>query len=443
MYILCYDLFVRGGLKIMKETAEFHVYLLKMSVCGIKNIDKDITLDFYKNTVDKNFNPDKYRIKGIYGENGVGKSAVIMAVKLFREIMLHKGYLGNEQNNSKLSYLINKKSNKAEFKAEYLYYTDDKKTMHIYEVGLVIKRNKQNNNFEIAEEYCYLRKGKDRSLVYYVGNGKLATSFENGAHEKIDEISKNLLKDNSLLSIVNYNRDSIDGSVKDVLENISVCLLVTYVYIDDKDLHNEYIFRKIYDKNKTITGRQSVNIMTVNPISVNKNQYKEFVKEISGLEKFIRIFKPDLKGIDIDKKENKDRYICELVFRYDEYSVYGEFESTGIKRLVELYNAFKFVSLGYVVFIDELDANIHDYYLCKLLEYVGEYCEGQLCFTTHNLGPMRVLKNYKKSIDFLSRDGEITSWIKNGNYQVDSLYKKGLIDKSPFNLEAFDFLEVF
>ena len=69
--------------------------------------------------------------------------------------------------------------------------------------------------------------------------------------------------------------------------------------------------------------------MTVNPISVNINQYKEFVKEISGLEKFIRIFKPDLKGIDIDKKDNKDRYICELVFRYDEYSVYGEFESTG------------------------------------------------------------------------------------------------------------------
>ena len=95
------------------------------------------------------------------------------------------------------------------------------------------------------------------------------------------------------------------------------------------------------------------------------------------------------------------------------------------------------------MFIDELDANIHDYYLCKLLEFTAEYSNGQLCFTTHNLGPMKVLKNYKKSIDFISRDNDITSWVKNGHYDVTSLYSKGFIDKSPFNLQSFDFLKVF
>ena len=50
------------------------IYLLNMTVSGIKSIKKEIRLDFYKKTIDKKFNPDKYRIKAIYGENGSGKS---------------------------------------------------------------------------------------------------------------------------------------------------------------------------------------------------------------------------------------------------------------------------------------------------------------------------------------------------------------------------------
>ena len=42
------------------------IYLLNMTVSGIKSIKKEIRLDFYKKTIDKNFNPDKYRIKAIY-----------------------------------------------------------------------------------------------------------------------------------------------------------------------------------------------------------------------------------------------------------------------------------------------------------------------------------------------------------------------------------------
>ena len=43
----------------------------------------------------------------------------------------------------------------------------------------------------------------------------------------------------------------------------------------------------------------------------------------------------------------------------------------------------------------------HDVYLCALLEYLMNYAEGQLCFTTHNVGPMDIFKHYKKSIDFI------------------------------------------
>ena len=65
-----------------------------------------------------------------------------------------------------------------------------------------------------------------------------------------------------------------------------------------------------------------------------------------------------------------------------------EFESTGIKKLVKLYMYIREMKRGGIVFIDEFDANLHDVYLCALLEYLMEYGEGQLCFTTHNIGPM-------------------------------------------------------
>lgn len=80
-------------------------------------------------------------------------------------------------------------------------------------------------------------------------------------------------------------------------------------------------------------------------------------------------------------------------------------------------------------YVDEFDSNIHDVYLCALLEYLMEYGKGQLCFTTHNVGPMDVLRHHKKSIDFLSEDHEIYSWTTSGNYSPSKLYrKKGLIN---------------
>ena len=98
---------------------------------------------------------------------------------------------------------------------------------------------------------------------------------------------------------------------------------------------------------------------------------------------------------------------------------------------------------GEIVFIDELDSNLHDVYLCALLEYLMEYGEGQLCFTTHNIGPMDILKHNKKSIDFLSIDHKIYSWTASGHYSPSKLYRNGMIEGSPFNVDSIDFISVF
>ena len=128
---------------------------------------------------------------------------------------------------------------------------------------------------------------------------------------------------------------------------------------------------------------------------------------------------------------------------YGEYSINKEFESTGIKKLIRLFDCFVLASEGGIVFIDEMDSNLNDVYLCKIIEYFMYYGKGQLCFTTHNLDPMSVLKENKNSIDFLSSDNHLVSWTARGNASPENCYKNGMIEDSPFNIDAVDFVGIF
>ena len=55
---------------------------------------------------------------------------------------------------------------------------------------------------------------------------------------------------------------------------------------------------------------------------------------------------------------------------------------------------------------------------------------------------MDVLKHRIKSIDFLSEDKNVYRWTKNGNYSPSKLYKSGMIEGSPSNVDAIDFIGI-
>ena len=442
------------------------IYLINYSVKGIKALDEWIHLSFYKKSIKKGFSIQNYNVKGIYGTNGAGKSGIMSSMKILRSLILDITYLSNPLIQKQLDEIVNKKTKRLEYEVDFLIHYEDGLRLYNYKVKL---GKNDLYKWEIIEESLHFRKPtshrEDIRLMFEVKNSEIKfLSTDNEMAMFLTEQTKNLLSSSTLCSItVTRTRRTKEERYFDVLIEsgilfLSLFGLSIFVYLDSEDDHTDYFINEMvnqereseqFDKmfelleHKGKLTRQLPRLISVTSMSIPEKDILDFEEQVAELENFLKIFKKNLQKVEIERKKDKNRYWCELVMNYGDYSVNAEFESTGIKKLVRLFSYLQKMVEGNIVFIDELDSNLHDVYLCALLEYLMEYGKGQLCFTTHNIGPMDVLKRNKNSIDFLSVDKKIYSWTKNGNYSPSKLYRNGMIEGSPFNIESFDFVGAF
>lgn len=440
------------------------IYLLNMSVSGIKSIKKEVRLEFYKKTVDKAFNPNKYRIKAIYGENGSGKSAIITAVKIFQDLIINDNYLNEMKTQIFLDEIINKSTQKLCFACEFL--VNVKTSKMVYNYLIEIAKN-EKGLYEIQSEILKCKNGNyannNYSLIFESRNGELLYINSSDEQRKVlEKKSTNLLTSHSFVYIYITNLESfIDASEtgtvdRTLLIHVVMCLTLAMaikVYLAEEDQHELYFLRKRLSESRVDNQAlqeglnaygELVNVFSsVNEKIVDKQHFKKYKRKVEQLTQFIKIFKPELLSIDIDTKDNGEQYECELSLNYGDYRINKEFESTGIKKLIRLFDCFVAASSVGIVFVDEMDSDLNDVYLCKLIEYFMYYGKGQLCFTTHNLDPMTVLKENRNSIDFLSSDNHLVSWTSRGNASPENCYKNGMIEDSPFNIDATDFVGIF
>lgn len=447
------------------------VFLVNYSVKGIKALDKLVSLSFYKKSISKDLDTQKYNVKGIYGMNGSGKSGIVTSVDILRNILINPGYLSNPIVQNNLDAIINKKLGELYIEADFI--TKFSNALIYFKYKLVLSKNK-TGKYEIAHEQLSLKKAVSKKelmeTVFEVANGEVITVL-NEKNTTFSELflqkTINLLSNSSICALF---YEKILFSVEEIkyinlFFNSLVALFVfgrkLHVFLDQSDDHREYFVKNsllhmginqientntvidsLVSQVKRMDGEQ-LNVFAVSGNVVLKDVFEDYEGTVANLYKFIHIFKSDLKDIEIDRKEDHDAFICSLVMVYDSYKINAEFESTGIKKLIKLYAYLNEIVQGGIVFIDEFDSNLHDVYLCALLEYLMTYAEGQLCFTTHNVGPMDILKQNRKSIDFLSTNGEVYPWKANGNYSPSKLYRKGMIEGSPFNVDSIDFIGVF
>ena len=123
-----------------------NIYLIDYSVKGIKTIDEWASFQFYKKTITKSFSIKNYNVKGIYGANGSGKSAVIASVRILKNLLLDSSYLNNPIAQKELQELINKKQGSLEIKLDFLETIE--KEYWVYSYHIVLEKN---TNSKFAE----------------------------------------------------------------------------------------------------------------------------------------------------------------------------------------------------------------------------------------------------------------------------------------------------
>ena len=415
------------------------IFMLSFKVNGIKNIEKEIEINFYNKTL-KRFNPCGSNVKGIFGPNGIGKTSIIKGMDILRKISLNDNYLTNDFNLIILDKIINKKIEKANLEVEFLVIDDNKKKYR-YIHSMVIARTSPKEIKILAENI----KKKDSNTDQVVGeiiieNGiiKNDSIHKDDLKSEIVDITKNLLEKRSIVNIV---KPSILES-RD-LARVYYFYKKLYIKIDSEDKHLAYALLDNILKVPMKDEMTFNNFVGNYDTSIPKNGLEIFEDSLKRMTKFLKIFKPNLKNIEYEKKEDKEEYYINILFVYDDYKVDYEFESMGIKNLFSLFTYFRALSEDEVVVIDEIDTSIHDIYLNKLIEFFAVDGKGQLVFTAHNITLLQTLKKYKHSIDFINENMEVISWIKNGNSSPFKSYKDGYIKGLPFNIKEYDFLEIF
>lgn len=439
-------------------------YLCELKINGCKNLNKTVDLRFSNKTIKNPISFENSNIKAIYGPNGAGKSAIMTAMYIYKRLICDSDGLNDKGFSSFINESINKELGKMEIEVTFIFYNKVTKKYGETIRHLITLCNK-NGNVTIEKEQLLLLKGRQISDEYFkklisTENGKLCflEGSKNVTNDVIYSETNNLLDKHSIL--IAATKFKFKQS-KDLTNNILLIIFSRlfaanlFVHMEQEDLHEEYILDKLFlerlDNTSFSLSEEDFDIKNNDEsnfyVSFNYNDfvdinlYDNYEKIIYRLENFLKIFKPDLKKIEIEKKINNDKYICKKIMHYGTSSIDIEFESTGIKKLVRLFNALIACTNGKIVFIDEFDANLHDVYFAKLIEFMKDYSNGQLCFTTHNLEPINILKSNSHSLDFLSNDSRLTSWKKDGNKSPLNKYINGLIEFSPFNVSSVDFIK--
>ena len=437
-------------------------WIIRFTTKGIKNIDKLTSVNFYNNSVSKGKTIDleKKNLKGIFGINGAGKSAYVLAVDIYNSITTKSDYLVQDFNKSLLNELINKATKELFLENVFAVSKEDdfNKVEEVLKHTVVIYSSVNEFNqkvYRISEKLEKLRGNTINSNyeeIYNVNDGKLTVSdkcidsdlFKDEYSNRLDQST---LSSYLLNSLAKKNTDEELGK-----GSLLLYLFYTYFnanstkcFIDNDDIHDGIRFNDIAISNEKISKMfdNYIVIFRINGDIVSRDDFDKYEAQVQSLKRFIQILKPNLKDIRVDYRIDGDNYRCNKIFVYDDYEVDEEYESTGIKRIVKMYAYLNLAMKGYKVFIDELDANISGVFLDRLLEFFAENGQGQLCFTSHNIMSMNILKQYKNSITVFGETGKVVNVVKNGHYQPVNLYYEGFVEDSPFNINSFDFYKSF
>ncbi len=353
-----------------------------------------------------NFEKTKKEIKKmvlVYGENGSGKTNLISTLLALLE------FSETRSNSEKIKKLLEVQ----QLNEEYVENAN----------FLKILKNNMKETIAIIKEYKTISSEKNMVLNYeFEIDGKKAsytieTDNEKIVHEKLDYVlNKNICN----LFDIKEGKTTIHNEVitdKDYLKEIQVLLeqywgkhtFISVLFNEMNEKKEEYIKSKIskdiiafneYIKKICMKIKRSENGLSgvlhtssvmwkdlySNSISIDREP--DLISVENNLNKFFTLLYSDIKQVyfEIIKTEKEIKYELYLKKMIGGNLIDIKFkkESTGTKKLLLIMPYLIAAINGEVVLIDEIDSNIHDVLMGKILLSVKDSIKGQLIITTHN-----------------------------------------------------------
>lgn len=444
--------------KIYAEVILMKFRLIETRVYGIKSIEREVSFSFVKKSIDEDDFEESF-IKTIYGPNGSGKTGVISSFNIYKTIALNDFPFLMAGYNSLLENLINKKTKKFIFSVSFALLDGNNINRIKHNLEISIDDNGQSY---LSHEMIHLLNSRleETTLIFESVEGEIKVNKLSLVESNKDSMS---VKNNSVTRFfveavkkIGDEKPSINKYDYAIIHIIGFASNLVVVYGEKQDSHvghfadwfndnqdtlikslaNDYMIEKGKEIIKTMPKTRCFDV-------VFSKDYEKYKKMIESMEKFVKLLKPDLVKIEPVKRVIDNLYIVNLEFIYKDYRVDYEFESSGLKKVCILFSAFAAAKKGNIVLIDEIDSNIHDTFLTKLIEYFAAYTSSQIICTTHNVEIMSITKTRSKSIDFLSSDNVVIPWVQSGRLSPETLYLKGRIKFIPFDLDSSEFAEVF
>ncbi|MGI6728620.1 MAG: AAA family ATPase [Anaerovoracaceae bacterium] len=387
------------------------VRILEISLKNYKNISNGTI----KMSDISNVENDIGDVLGIYGQNGSGKTSVISAIGIIKDIFSGKPlpediyeYIMYGKDEAEIDILFYIKDSNQRYKVRYniIISKDDEKTFikeesihywHKEDIdddwdrvrGLIINVYDKNNIYPKYRNEELLKLYDDNSD--FIVNKKMR--FKN---------RESLIFSEELLKLISINPEKIskEYEILNILQHYASSNLFI---IDNKELalSDANILLpmnfKNYRNNKCIS-------MGVMPIGLDRPTYlpKEAVSEIeTSIKASNKVISEIIPGLTIELKELKmqisksgeEEVLVELLSCREDVEIPIRYESDGIKKIVAVLHLliamFNYNSM--TVLIDELDSGIFEYLLGEILEILEQRGKGQLIFTSHNLRPLEVL----------------------------------------------------
>lgn len=394
-----------------------NINLTYIKFVGIKCVNKPIIMNFYNNS-----NISLIRTKAIYGENGTGKTSIVIAVHLLKQLLTQSHFLANPNVQEKLAHIINKDSN--EVSIEVGFASPRGKYCKFFRYYITLKQS--DNNYIVSHEKYEQEKSTDfpHTIIYEVQEGIVKTL--NSPHKDDQTTPIFPLLYTSMLPYL-INKGKHDDAPLGIVE-LAVLAASLYTYRPQNPHYLQFALNNIIESSYTVTT-QNDSYVSINHLnqSFYHNNFDLLLCHKENLLALFRYIKPNLKNVEIYQTGCHEQQVCALDLLYENYSISIYNECSSIKEILVLYSIYCALKNNYIVFADDICINIESGLFNSFLSHIIAMPNGQFYFTTNCVDIMTTLKDIPGSINFLERNGNIEKWVKKGNQSPTSLYRKGAL----------------